>query len=150
MNRRSNFTTYARAQPRGKLSPHVRAPQGWQGRLVFLQFEGVDSAFYLSVNGQQVGYSEDSRTPAVFNITKYVQPGTNDIAVEVYRYSDGSYLEDQDYWRLSGIFRDVFLWSTANQHLHDLFVHTELDGEYRHASLEVEVGHELFGRGSQL
>ena len=104
-----------------------------------MQFEGVDSAFYLWVNGQQVGYSEDSRTPAVFNITKYVQPGTNDIAVEVYRYSDGSYLEDQDYWRLSGIFRDVFLWSTADQHLRDFFVRTDLDGEYRHASLEVEV-----------
>ena len=134
-----NYTTYAQRNPVGSYRRTFELPPGWQERQVFLQFDGVDSAYYVWVNGQQVGYSEDSRTPALFNVTKYVRPGANDVAVEVYRYSDGSYLEDQDFWRLSGIFRDVFLWSTADQHVRDFFVHTDLDGEYRHASLQVDV-----------
>ena len=123
-----------------QLSPHVRVARQLAGTQVFLQFDGVDSAFYVWVNGQQVGYSEDSRTPALFNITKYMSsPGVNDVAVEVYRYSDGSYLEDQDYWRLSGIYRDVFLWSAADLHIRDFFVRTDLDSDYRDATLEVEI-----------
>jgi beta-galactosidase len=112
-------------------------PEAWKGRQVFLHFDGVDSAFYVWVNGQKVGYSEDSRTPAEFNITRHVKPGTNLLAVEVYRYSDGSYLEDQDFWRLSGIYRNVYLWSTADQHIRDLEVQTELDSQYRDATLRV-------------
>lgn len=112
-------------------------PEGWKGRQVFLYFDGVDSAFYVWVNGQKVGYSEDSRTPAEFNITRHVKPGTNLVAVEVYRYSDGAYLEDQDYWRLSGIYRNVYLWSTADQHIRDFEVQTELDPQYRDATLRV-------------
>lgn len=112
-------------------------PEGWAGRQVFLHFDGVDSAFYVWVNGQKVGYSEDSRTPAEFNITKYVKPGANLVAVEVYRFSDGSYLEDQDFFRLSGIYRDVYLWSTADQHIRDFEVRTELDTAYRDATLEL-------------
>ena len=71
----------------------------------------MSSAFYLWVNGHEVGYSQGSRTPAEFDITEYLQPGENLVAAEVYRYSDGSYLECQDFWRISGIFRDVFLYS---------------------------------------
>ncbi len=112
-------------------------PEGWAGRQTFLHFDGVDSAFYLWVNGQKVGYNEDSRTDAEFNITKYVKPGRNLIAVEVYRYSDGAYLEDQDMFRLSGIYRDVYLWSTAVQHIRDFEVVTDLDAAYRDATLRV-------------
>ena len=109
----ADYTNFKARNPVGSYRRTFEVPADWKGRQVFLQFDGVDSAFYLWINGQQVGYSEDSRTPAVFNITRYLQDGPNVLAVEVYRYSDGSYLEDQDYWRLSGIYRDVYLWSTG-------------------------------------
>ena len=102
----------ARRQPGRLLPPTFAVPPAWAGRRVLLHFDGVDSAFYVWVNGQRVGYSEDSRTPAEFDVTPHVQAGPNTLAVEVYRWSDGSYLEDQDMFRLSGIFRDVYLWST--------------------------------------
>ena len=86
-------------------------PDAWQGRPVFIRFDGVYSAFYLWVNGTYVGYSEDSKLPAEFNLTKYLKEGENTLAVEVYRWSDGSYLEDQDMFRFSGIYRDVSLFS---------------------------------------
>ena len=98
-----------------------------QGRRVFITFDGVDSAFFLWINGQKVGYSVNSRNAAEFDITQYVKPGKNMVAVEVYRYSAGSYLEDQDMWRLSGIFRNVTLWSAPQVHVRDFFVKTDLD-----------------------
>ena len=79
---------------------------------VFVHFGGVNSAMYLWVNGLKVGYSEDSKTPAEFNITPYLRKGENTISVEVYRWCDGSYLEDQDFFRLSGIERDVYLFAS--------------------------------------
>src|SRR5437867_1901295 len=82
-------------------------PENWNGRRVFIHFGGVQSAFYVWVNGERVGYSQDSMTAAEFEITKFARPGHNQLAVEVYRWSDGSYLEDQDMWRLSGIYRSV-------------------------------------------
>ena len=91
--------------PIGSYRTEFVLPDAWQGRQVFLHFDGVDSAFYVWVNGEMAGYSEDSRTPAEFNITRLLRPGRNVLAGEVYRYSDGSYLECQDFWRLSGIFR---------------------------------------------
>lgn len=96
----------------GSYRRDFEVPADWNGRQVFVRFDGVDSFFYLFVNGQKVGFSKDSRTAAVFDITKYIHPGTNVLAAEVYRYSDGTYLECQDMWRLSGIFRDVYLYST--------------------------------------
>jgi beta-galactosidase len=113
-------------------------PPAWSGRQVLLHFEGVDSAFYVWVNGERVGYSEDSRTSAEFNITKLVKAGVNTVAVEVYRWSDGSFLEDQDYFRLSGIYRDVFLWSAPRQHVRDFEVKTGLDAGYTDATLTVD------------
>ena len=110
-------------------------PAGWNGRRVLLHFAGVDSAFYVWVNGQKIGYSEDSRTPAEFDVTPVVRPGDNSLAVEVYRFSDGSFLEDQDMFRLSGIFRDVFLWSPGVAHVRDFEIHTDLDAAYRDALL---------------
>ena len=88
-------------------------PANWQGRDVFLHFGGVQSACYVWVNGLQVGYHEDGMTPAEFNITKYLRGGDNQLTVQVINWSDGSYLEDQDFWRISGIFRDVYLYTTC-------------------------------------
>ena len=101
--------------PIGSYRTRFDVPPEWAGRRVLLHFAGVDSAFYVWVNGERVGYNEDSRTPAEFDITRARGDGPNVLAVEVYRWSDGSYLEDQDMFRLSGIFRDVYLWSTAAQ-----------------------------------
>ncbi len=80
-------------------------PEDWAGSPVYLHFRGVESAFYVWLNGDLVGYSEDTFTPAEFDLTPYLQPGENKLAVEVYRWCDASWLEDQDFWRLSGIFR---------------------------------------------
>ena len=113
-------------------------PETWKGRTVFLHFEGVDSAFYAWVNGVKLGYSEDSRTPAEFDITRHLKPGTNVLAVEVYRFGDGAFLEDQDMWRMSGIYRDVFLWSAAEKHIRDFEIKTELDSAYKDAEVRVK------------
>ncbi|MCK5527947.1 MAG: hypothetical protein KAJ05_12410, partial [Candidatus Latescibacteria bacterium] len=102
-------------------------------------FEGVDSAFDLWVNGEKVGYSQGSRLPAEFDLTSFVQPGENTLAVRVIRWSDGSYLEDQDFWRLSGIYRDVVLRAAPPVHVRDFWVRTELDKAYREAMLKVRV-----------
>jgi len=109
----------------------------WTNRQIFLHFDGVKSAFYVWVNGQKVGYSQDSMTPAEFNITQYLKSGENILAVEVYRWSDGSYLEDQDMWRLSGIYRNVYLFATPQVHIRDFFVRTDLDESYIDATLMI-------------
>ena len=123
--------------PVGSYRRQFNVPESWAGREVFLHFDGVNSFFYLWINGQQVGLNKDSRTPAEFNITRYLKPDANLLAAEVYRWNDGSYLEDQDFWRLSGIFRDVYLWSTAPQHIRDFEVAPELDEQYRDTQLKV-------------
>jgi beta-galactosidase len=124
-------------QPVGSYRRTFEVPKDWDGRQVFLHFGGIMSAGYVWVNGEQVGYHEDSMTPAEFNITKYLKPGENDLAVEVYRWSDGSYLEDQDMWRLSGIYRDVYLVSRPSVYIRDFFVRTEFDDDYRDAKLQL-------------
>lgn len=103
----------------GQYKRTFTVPEDWDGRQVFVSFQGVESAFYLYINGQRVGYAEDSYTVDEFNITDYLQPGENTIAVEVYRWSTGSYLENQDFIRLSGIFRDVYLYSKNDVELRD-------------------------------
>ncbi len=122
-------------------------PVSWQGRQVFVHFAGVSSAFYLWVNGERVGYSEDSRTPAEFDITRFVKPGRNLVAAEVYRYSDGSYLECQDFWRLSGIFRDVFLFSTPQTRIRDFWARASLDDQYRDGTLDLDVELHRYDQG---
>lgn len=112
-------------------------PDDWKGRPVFIRFDGVYSAFYLWLNGRQVGYSEDSKLPAEFNLTPYLQSGKNLLAVEVYRWSDGSYLEDQDMFRFSGIYRDVSLFSPPAAELRDFYVTTPLAANYRDATLNI-------------
>ncbi len=115
-----------------------RVPAAWAGRETYLTFDGVNSFFTVWLNGRRLGFSKDSRTPATFRLTPYLKPGDNLLAVEVFRWCDGSYLEDQDFWRLSGIFRDVTLWSTPAVHLRDLRVRTPLDSAYRDGLLHVE------------
>lgn len=113
--------------------------EGLQNKHVFLRFEGVESAFYVYINGQPIGYSEDSYTPAEFNITPYLKEGVNTIAVEVYRWSDGSYFENQDFIRLSGIFRDVTLIGREAVEIRDLFVQSDLAEDYTQAQVQVDV-----------
>jgi beta-galactosidase len=124
--------------PVGSYRMHFTVPPDWKGRQIYLHFDGVDSAFYAWVNGKKIGYSEDSRTPAEFNLAPYLKPGANLLAVEVYRFGDGAFLEDQDMWRMSGIFRDVYLWATPEQHVRDFEIHTDLDSEYRNATLQIQ------------
>ena len=123
--------------PVGSYIKTFKVPNEWKGREVFIHFGGVKSAFYIWINGKKVGYSQGSMTPAEFNITKYLESGDNLLAVEVYRWSDGSYLEDQDMWRFSGIYRDVFLYATPSLHIRDFFVYCDLDEEYKNATLHV-------------
>ena len=123
--------------PTGCYRRSFTIPEDWNGHQIFILFEGVDSAFYLWVNGEMAGYSQGSRLPAEFNISDYIQPGENSVSVRVYRWSDGSYLEDQDFWRLSGIYRDVILWSAPSVHVRDYAVRAELDAGYQDSAFTV-------------
>lgn len=119
-----HFTTFVNRNPVGSYRRDFEIPASWGGREVFINFDGVDSFFYLWINGKYVGFSKNSRNPAEFNITRFLKPGKNVVAAEVYRFSDGSYLECQDMWRLSGIFRSVAIHSKDKTHVRDLFVKT--------------------------
>jgi len=125
--------------PVGSYIRTFTVPENWKGRPVFLSFQGVESAFYVWVNGELAGYSEDTFTPAEFDITPYLVEGDNKLAVEVYRWCDASWLEDQDFWRLSGIFRDVYLYSPGPVHIADFFVRSDLDADYRDAELRLDI-----------
>ncbi|NRB64321.1 MAG: hypothetical protein HRU40_15060 [Saprospiraceae bacterium] len=112
-------------------------PDAWADMQISLQFGGVSSAFYVWLNGEMVGYSEDSRLPAEFDITPFLQKGTNTLAVKVYRWSDGSYLEDQDHWRLSGLHREVTLSASPKIQIYDFAVRTPLDQHHEDATLQI-------------
>ncbi|MFB3879769.1 MAG: glycoside hydrolase family 2 TIM barrel-domain containing protein [Armatimonadota bacterium] len=123
--------------PVGSYRTQFTIPDAWKGRQVFLHFDGVKSFFCLWINGERVGCSKDSMTAAEFNITPYLRAGTNLLAAEVYKYCDGSYLEDQDCWRFGGIYRDVYLFSTPALHIRDFFARCDLDQAYRDAVLKL-------------
>ncbi|MDT0121417.1 glycoside hydrolase family 2 TIM barrel-domain containing protein [Paenibacillus sp. RRE4] len=125
--------------PVGSYIRTFTVPADWKDRPVLLHFEGVESAFYVWVNGELVGYSEDTFTPAEFDITAYLTEGENKLAVEVYRWCDASWLENQDFWRLSGIFRGVYLHSPSPVQIADFFVRTELDDAFQNAELQLDV-----------
>ncbi len=114
-------------------------PVDWTQRPLFLHFGGVQSACYVWLNGEPLGYHEDGMTPFEFDISTKIQDGPNTLAVQVINWSDGSYLEDQDFWRLSGIFRDVYLMSPPPVHISDFVVQTDLADDYRNANLKVSV-----------
>jgi beta-galactosidase len=128
------WTAYTDRNPVGSYRRTFTLPAGWEGRQTFLNFDGVNSAYYVWINGERVGYSEDSRLPSEYNITKHLKRGENTIAVEVYRWCDGSYMEDQDFWRMSGIFRNVTLISRAPIFIRDFQVRTPFDANYRDAN----------------
>ena len=131
-----DFTNYEARNPVGQYRREFTIPSSWDGKDIFLKFDGVDSFFYLWVNGEYVGFSKDSRTPAEFNVTDYVYAGEkNQVALEVYRYSDGSYLEDQDMFRLSGIFRRTWLLARPKNRIRDFFVTAQpcVRGDYNGA-----------------
>jgi beta-galactosidase/beta-glucuronidase len=132
--------------PTGLYRHTFTIPDRWTERQIFISFNGVESAFYLWLNGQMVGYSQGSRLPAEFDLTPHVQPGQNTLAVMVIRWSDGSYLEDQDHWWMAGIYRDVYLYATPKAHIFDLFARTELDAGYRDATLRVRATINLYDR----
>ncbi|WP_246022390.1 glycoside hydrolase family 2 TIM barrel-domain containing protein [Filimonas effusa] len=132
-----NYTAYKERNPVGCYRRSFELPAAWKDRRMFLTFDGVDCAFFVWINGQQVGFSVNSRNAAEFDITKYVNAGANTIAVEVYQYSSGTWLEDQDMWRLHGIFRNVTIWSSPQVHMRDFFVKQDLDSNYKDAVVEV-------------
>ncbi len=123
--------------PTGSYRTTFEVPQNWKDMQITLQFGGVSSAFNVWINGQKVGYGQDSMLPSEFDITPYLKSGQNLLAVQVYRWSDGVYLEDQDHWRLSGIFRDVFITASPKIQLYDFFVKTPLDENYQNAQLQI-------------
>ncbi len=133
----TNWTTYKHRNEIGSFRREFEIPQNWDGREVFIQFDGVDSFFYLWINGQYVGFSKNSRNTACFNISRYLQKGKNMIAAEVYRSSDASFLEAQDMYRLPGIFRTVALYSTPTVHIRNLKVTPDLDKTYTDGSLTI-------------
>lgn len=116
-----------------------QVPAQWEGKKVFLHFGGVETAFTLAVNGTEVGFSEDSKLDAEFDVTDFVVPGQNRLAVKVYRYSPGSYLEDQDYWHLHGIYRSVCLYCKSPRHMADFQVQTMFGETLGDASLRIRV-----------
>jgi beta-galactosidase len=139
------YTSLTERNPVGSYRRDFTVPQNWSGRRIFITFDGVDAGFFIWVNGKKVGYSVNSRNAAEFDLTSFVKPGKNILAVEVYRFTTGSYLEDQDMWRLSGIFRNVTLWSAPQEHIRDYFIKTKFDKQYHDADLLVSAKVKNYG-----
>ena len=123
--------------PVGSYRRDFTIPQEWKGRQVFLHFGAVKSFMYVYINGEKAGMGKDAKTPVELNITRYLKEGNNILGVEVFRWSDGSYLECQDMWRMSGINRDVYLYSTPSVRIRDFFVNGDLFSNYTHGMLNV-------------
>ena len=134
-----DWTAYENRNPVGSYVTFVDVTKEMLSQNLILHFGGVHSAMYVWVNGQKVGYSQNSMSPAEFDVTKYLRVGKNKLAVEVYRWSDGSYLEDQDYWRLSGIFRSVQLWVRPLVHIADYHVTAEPNADYSKANVRAKI-----------
>jgi beta-galactosidase len=125
--------------PTGLYRMEFEIPDDWHLRRTVIHFGGVESAFYLYINGIEVGFSKDSRLPAEFDLTPYLQSGKNILAVKVIRWPDGSFIEDQDHWWMAGIYRDVYLYSTDHNYIADFFAVAELDNTYRDGILKLQV-----------
>ena len=156
---KKDWTTYEERNPTGQYRRTFAVPDSWvcccdtatnkTSGQTFLRFEGVMSAFYVWINGERVGYSQGSMEPSEFNVTPYIKRGENQIAIEVYKYSDGSYLEDQDFWRFGGIHRDVLLYHTPDVRLRDVAIRASMDGVLQ-ISPQFSVYHGETGMGYQL
>ena len=156
---KKEWTTYEERNPTGQYRRTFSVPDSWvcccdtatnkASGQTFLRFEGVMSAFYVWINGERVGYSQGSMEPSEFNVTPYIKRGENQIAIEVYKYSDGSYLEDQDFWRFGGIHRDVLLYHTPDVRLRDVAIRASMDGVLQ-ISPRFSVYHGETGMGYQL
>ncbi len=125
--------------PVGQYKKIFTVDNSWNNKEIYLHFGAVKSAFYLWINGKKVGYSQGSKLPSEFNITKYIQEGNNELAVEIYQFTDASYIEDIDFWRLAGIERDVFLHARPKVHIHDFFAKTTLDDTFTKGKLELTI-----------
>ncbi|KRE92385.1 beta-galactosidase [Paenibacillus sp. Soil766] len=125
--------------PVGSYVKNFELPETMIGKPVYISFQGVETAFYVWLNGEFIGYSEDSFTPAEFDLTPHIREGENKLAVEVYQRSTGSWLEDQDFWRMSGIFREVYLYTVPKVHVWDMRVKADLDDTYEQGLLEIEL-----------
>lgn len=138
---RPEWFTYGKdmKNPVGSYRRTFSIPQEWNGRRFFVRFNGAGHGYYVYVNGKQVGYAEDSYLPSEFEITDYVKNGENLLAVQVYRFTSGSFLECQDYWRLTGITRDVFLWSAPQNNILDYFFTTDFDHTFTDATVNLDV-----------
>ena len=123
----------------GSYRREINIPEGWNGKQIFVHFGSVSSNMYLWVNGKFVGYSEDSKLEAEFDITKYVKPGKNLVAFQVFRWCDGSYFEDQDFMRYSGVARDCYLYAREKTRIQDIRITPDLDGNYENGSLEISL-----------
>jgi beta-galactosidase len=161
------FTTFKERDGVSSYRRTFSVPKAWKDRTVYLRFDGFASALSVWLNGQRLGYAEDGRQGATFNVTPLLQPGENTLAVQVYRLCDGSYMEDQDFWRLSGLIRPVYLWSVPATHVRDFFVRTtavaegdfgggwnlkveaELEGEAEGVSIEAELYPRSFRAGAR-
>jgi len=133
------YTSYIERNPIGSYCTTFTIPESWDNKQLFINFGGVKSAMYVWINGQKVGYSENSMSPAEFDITKYLRKGENKLAVEVYHLCDGSYIEDQDMWRLSGIFRDVDLIARPKTFISDFFVKAMPDNTFDKADISIDL-----------
>lgn len=144
---KQTYTSYKERNPTGQYRRTFRLPSSWgSDGQTFLRFEGVMSAFYVWINGQRVGYSQGSMEASEFNVSKYLTNGENTIAIEVYKYSDGSYLEDQDFWRFGGIHRSITLYRTPNVRLRDYAVRTVADAPSSHAyTLQINPQFSVYG-----
>jgi beta-galactosidase len=127
------------SNPVGSYRRTFTIPAGWQGSDIILHVGAAGSAYYIWVNGKRVGYSEDSKLPSEFDISRFARAGENNIAIEIYRWSDGSYLEDQDFWRVSGIERGVWVMAAPKQRIRDFFARTTLDTAYRDGKLALDL-----------
>ncbi|MDU1893141.1 MAG: glycoside hydrolase family 2 TIM barrel-domain containing protein, partial [Dysgonomonas sp.] len=143
------YTNEFEVNPVGSYRRDFSIPADWDGKEIFIHFDGVYSGMFVWINGKNVGYSQGANNVAEFNITNYVKPGNNTIAVEVYRWTDGSYIEDQDMFRLSGIHRPVFVYATPKVHVRDYFLKSEFAGDdYSKATFVVDADVKNYGKGS--
>ncbi len=128
-----------RHNPVGSYKRTFTLPDSWNGRRVYIHFMSGTAAMYVWINGKKVGYSQNAKSPAEFDITSFVKKGENSVSIEAYRWSDGAYLEDQDFWRLSGFDRGIYLYSTDQVRINDFFAKAGLDSKYKNGELNLNV-----------